>query len=275
MSLIKRVLGSLEARLNAPRLSLWRTVYTNFRVLPFIQAIKFPIYIYGKLGLWGLQGKVILLDTPIRRGMIQIGVNVDSFTRFDYSGFIQLACNRARLIFHGPCRISQNSKIRVTDGELHFGRYAVIGSGSKVICNGKHIWFGDYSRTAFEVCIINSGFHSVYSEVKGGFKNKTSDIYIGNKVWLANRATITGGAYIPDSTIVCSGSLVNKNYSSANQETQMLAGCPAKVVATGVRRVFSPRYENEISEWFVKHPNETFYSVANFEDHCEEIKVEF
>lgn len=29
MSLLTRVLGSLEARLNQPRLSLWRTLYFN------------------------------------------------------------------------------------------------------------------------------------------------------------------------------------------------------------------------------------------------------
>ena len=47
MSLIKRILGSLEARLSQPWFNPWRTLYFNFRTLPFSQAIHLPIYVYG------------------------------------------------------------------------------------------------------------------------------------------------------------------------------------------------------------------------------------
>ena len=83
-----RILGSLESRLSQPRLSLWRTVYINLRTLPFRTAIKLPIFIYGKVRLFMLNGQIILATENIKRGMIKIGRNADSFSLFDLSGFI-------------------------------------------------------------------------------------------------------------------------------------------------------------------------------------------
>lgn len=90
MSIVRRILGSLEARLSQPRLSLWRTLYVNFRLLPFKEAVKLPIFIYGKVRLFILSGKV-QFNSTIYRGMVKIGVNGDSFSLFDNSGYIQLA----------------------------------------------------------------------------------------------------------------------------------------------------------------------------------------
>ena len=68
MNIIRRICGSLEAHLNQPKLSLWRTVYFNFRTMPFSMAIKLPVFIYGKVRLWGLNGEVSFENTFIKRG---------------------------------------------------------------------------------------------------------------------------------------------------------------------------------------------------------------
>ena len=75
MNIIRRICGSLEAHLNQPKLSLWRTVYFNFRTMPFSMAIKLPVFIYGKVRLWGLNGEVSFENTFIKRGMVKIGIN--------------------------------------------------------------------------------------------------------------------------------------------------------------------------------------------------------
>ncbi len=68
MSVLSRICGSLEARINQPRLSILRTIYFNFRTLPFKQAIKLPIFIYGRVRLFGLNGEVIFENTYIKNG---------------------------------------------------------------------------------------------------------------------------------------------------------------------------------------------------------------
>lgn len=90
MSVLSRICGSLEARINQPRLSILRTIYFNFRTLPFKQAIKLPIFIYGRVRLFGLNGEVIFENTYIKTGMVKIGKNTESFSLFDHSGFISL-----------------------------------------------------------------------------------------------------------------------------------------------------------------------------------------
>lgn len=270
-----RILGSLESRLSQPRLSLWRTVYINLRTLPFRTAIKLPIFIYGKVRLFMLNGQIILATENIKRGMIKIGRNADSFSLFDHSGFISLGSKNSRIIFDGPASISLNSKIRVPAGTLHFGEYVYIGASNRIICNGEYIKIGRYTRVAFESVIMNSGFHHVYNENKQNIVKTTRPITIGEFCWIGNRSSITAGAKLKDYSIVCSNSLINKDFSYTDGENQMLGGAPAKLIGMGFHRVFSPILEEKIERWFKEHPSEIIYHLENFKDDTKHLNAEF
>lgn len=270
-----RILGSLESRLSQPRLSLWRTVYINLRTLPFRTAIKLPIFIYGKVRLFMLNGQIILATEDIKRGMIKIGRNTDSFSLFDHSGFISLGSKNSRIIFDGPASISLNSKIRVPAGTLHFGEYVYIGASNRIICNGEYIKIGRYTRIAFESTIMNSGFHHVYNENKQNIVKTTRPITIGEFCWIGNRSSITAGAKLKDYSIVCSNSLINKDFSYTDGENQMLGGAPAKLIGMGFHRVFSPILEEKIERWFKEHPSEIIYHLENFKDDTKHLNAEF
>lgn len=275
MNLFIRVLASLEARLNQPRLSLWRTVYFNFRTMPFRVAVKFPVFIYGRVRLFGLNGKVVFENTPVKRGMVKIGVNGDSFGLFDHSGFIQLGSNRSKIIFEGPASISVNSKVRVCAGELRFGKYVYIGEGVRIICNGASITIGKYTRIAFDTTIMNSGFHHVYNSNKKSITRTTRPIHIGQYCWIGNKSSLSAGASIKNFTIVCAGSLINRDYTLVEGENQMLGGSPAKLICCGMKRIFSPHIESSVIEWFAMHPAEDVYYLEAFEDRIEDINSEF
>lgn len=275
MNIITRVLGSLEARLNQPRLSLWRTIYFNFRTLAFNEALKFPIFIYGKVRFFMLNGKVRFENTPIRRGMVKIGVNADSFSLFDHSSFIQLGSKDSKMVFEGPASISVNSKVRIVTGELRFGKYAFIGEGVRIICNGNTIRIGDYSRIAFETIIMNSGFHHVYNSTKKSITRTTRPIYIGNYCWIGNRCTLSAGAAIKDFTIVCAGSLINHDFTQMTGKNPMLGGSPAKEICCGMKRIFSPKLESKVLRWFNEHPTENVYTLEQFNDNITDVNSEF
>lgn len=270
-----RILGSLESRLSQPRLSLWRTVYINLRTLPFRTAIKLPIFIYGKVRLFMLNGQIILATEDIKRGMIKIGRNADSFSLFDHSGFISLGSKNSRIIFDGPASISLNSKIRVPAGTLHFGEYVYIGANNRIICNGEYIKIGRYTRVAFESVIMNSGFHHVYNENKQSIVKTTRPIIIGEFCWIGNRTSITAGAKLKSYTIVCSNSLINKDFTSGERLYQMLGGSPAKLIGTGFHRIFSPTLEAQIESWFKQHPTESTYHLEELKDDTCDLDCEF
>lgn len=50
-----------------------KTLYINFKMLPFNQAIKFPILVYGNVIFRSMKGRIILTSDKIRPGMIGIG----------------------------------------------------------------------------------------------------------------------------------------------------------------------------------------------------------
>lgn len=273
MSILKRILGSLEARLSQPRLSIWRTVYFNFRTLPFKQAIKLPVYIYSGHHLFILAGKVIIKG-PIYRGMIKIGKNTESFSMCDHSGFIQIneGCN---LIFQGPAKLGVNTKLRLVCSDITFGRNLFIGTGVRIIANGSYIKIGECSRIAFESVIMNSSFHFTYNEVKGSYSQMSNPIIIGNYNWIGNRSSISGNTQTKDFTIVCAGSLINKDYTSIDGENPMLGGQPAKLITNGIKRVFSPDTHNKVSKWFEENPGKRFWQTPELFDNLKDLENEF
>lgn len=275
MNIITRVFGSLEARLSQPRLSFWRTAYFNFRTLPFNEAAKFPIFIYGRVSFFMLNGKVRFENTPIRRGMVKIGINADSFSLFDHSGFVQLGSKDSKMVFEGPASISVNCKVRVVTGELRFGKYAYIGEGVRIVCNGGTIHIGEYSRVAFETTIMNSGFHHVYNSNKRSITRTTRPIYIGKYCWIGNRSALSAGATIKDFTIVCAGSLINRDFTQMEGENQMLGGSPAKMICCGMKRIFSPKLESQVIRWFNENPTENVYMLEQLDDNVTDVNSEF
>ncbi len=275
MNLFTKVLASLEARLSQPWLSIWRTVYFNFRTMPFRVAVKLPVFIYGRVRLLGLSGKVKFENTPIKRGMVKIGINADSFGLFDHSGFVQLSSHLATIVFEGPASISVNSKVRVCAGELRFGKYTYIGESVRIVCNGEKIHIGSYARIAYETVIMNSGFHHVFNSNKGSITRTTRSIIIGDYSWIGNKSSITAGALLKDFSIICSGSLINRDYTKFDGDNPMLGGSPAKVIACGFKRIFSPQYEERIIQWFTSHPTEDVYHIEKNEDTITDINFEF
>ncbi len=272
--MIKRILASLEARLNQPRLSLWRTLYFNFRTLSFHEAIKFPIFIYGRVRFFGLNGKILFENTEIKSGMVKIGINGDSFSLFDHTGYVQLGSKTSILIFEGACRIALNAKIRVQSGTLRIGDGVRIGTDSKIICNGSWVTIGKYTGITFGCTLMNSSFHYTYDTVKKCYCNRSFPIVIGAYNWIGNQTTILSKCKTKDFSIVGTGSLLNRDYTKEDGEYPLLAGRPAKLIRLGVKRVFSPYTEQKIAKLFEEYPNINSIVCNEISDNTNEIKIE-
>lgn len=265
MSILSRIFTLFEAHLVPPQLNIWRTIYFNFRVLPFSQALKFPFFIYGKFRFPLLAGCVVFDNCELRKGMVKIG-RQDPFDIASGDGFIGIA-PAARMVFHGPANISTNCVLRVFgSGTLDIGRYIFLGSRVRIICNGGCISIGNFSRIAFNTNIINSSFHSVVNLETLKVANHIRPISIGERCWIGNGSSINGGTILKDSTIVCSGSFVSKDYTILDEENQMLGGRPAKLIKSGLARVFNPNVESSIMTYFSNNPDSTSYILTDFQN---------
>jgi acetyltransferase-like isoleucine patch superfamily enzyme len=59
----------------------------------------------------------------------------------------------------------------------------------------------------------------------------TQEVFIGNNVWIGNRAIIMKGVTIDDGAIIAAGSIVTKDVPARC----LVAGVPAKVVRENVQ----------------------------------------
>lgn len=262
MNIFARILGSLEARLVPPRLRILRTIYANFRLLPLRQAIKLPIFIYGHIRLYMLNGTVEFRDTHIKTGMIKIG-KADPFLVSSGEGFISLSGPASKIIFKGPSKIGAGIKLHMFGGNIVFGKNTYLATDVTLICNGEHIRIGDYTRIAIGTLLLNSSFHSVINLKTKHVGRNTKPIEIGKNCWIANRCNIAAGTKLKDWTIVGANSLVNKDYTIFKEDYQLIGGNPAKIIKSGLQRVFSSELEQEIYTFFSHHPTMNLYKIES------------
>lgn len=252
------LLDTVLFHLSQPRLNLIKTLYLNFKALPFKTAIKLPICIYGPVKIYWLKGKIEINTPNIFRGMIKLGKNNEFFNGVDSSAFIDLE-KGSRIIFDGPCAISNNYKIRVSsNATLHFGSYTFFGSSIKFICTDS-ISIGHHSRCAYESQFADTNSHFVYNSKNNSTTRRNGPIDIGAFNWIGNRTSVNKGTKTKEHTIVCANSLLNKDFSTIKEGNQMLGGTPAKLIASGMKRIFSTTVENEIISYFKNDKEQEIY----------------
>ena len=106
-------------RLNFLRYALAfpRSVWLNFRLLPFRQARRLPLLVSHRTKLHNLSGQIILHADSLRVGLVKIGFNTCQMT--DFRHHRTLLNLRGTLHIMGECAIGAGSSVG-----------AGIGSGS-------------------------------------------------------------------------------------------------------------------------------------------------
>ena len=226
------------------RLNIVKTIYFNFKKLPSRLAIKLPIYIYGKAKFRELNGS-IQINAPIKRGMIKIGKN-DYYIRTSVPMTYWVI--NGKIIFNGTAKFLNGGYMCVaSNGVLTIGDDALIGSNYKIMCF-ESISIGRSLRCTYDCQIYDTSYH--YVERGDGSTNKlTVPICIGDYVWIGNSSTIAKGSNIPSQNIIANRSFVNKDFEDSCREGgYLLAGSPAKVKASGMKRIFDSNREKELDQ---------------------------
>lgn len=241
-----------------------KTLYFNFRVLPFRQAIHFPVLFFGKCDVYcGKSAKLILPDKT-STGMLLIGNN-NSYsmgginTRPEHTYF---SLNGTLLLKGSRIFIGNGSRVYIRENALlSLAERVYISNRAKIHC-AKQIEIGDLTRLSWECQIFDTNMHYCIDEV-GGVKNCKGNVFIGKRCWIGNRCTIQKGTILNDESIVASNSLVNKDFSEIEHGT--FAGMPAKCVKKGFRRIFSPAFTPQLDEYFYENPDGTV--IINMEEY--------
>jgi len=230
--------------------NVFKTIYINFKLLPFKQAIKFPFFLYGKIYIWDLSGRV-LLPEDITTGMIKIGFKwIDLWPQSFLPTQIQI---KGKVEFAGPVIISGGVNINVQseEGLLKIGKEVVIGGGTVCKCM-KSITIGDNSRITGNCNIMDCNMHFVKNIDTGVVANYKAPIIIGASCWINAGSIVSKGAIIPDYSISARNSFLSKDYS-VNGTNLFLVGSPAKPAASKVQRIFTIEKQREFKEYFETH----------------------
>lgn len=204
-------------------ISILKTIYFNFKMLPFSQAKKLPIFIAKHSKFISLKGAIII-DCALKTGMIKFGFGTVGIVdkRYAYT-LIEL---NGEIIFSGKALFGTGSKISVgPNGKLKIGNNFVITANSSIICFDS-IKVGNDVLISWEIIIMDTDFHATMNTQTGEkYFNITKPIIIGNNVWIGMRSTLLKGTTLPDNIIIGANSLLNKPYQVPNNV--LLAGNPA------------------------------------------------
>ncbi|WP_221405373.1 acyltransferase [Flexibacter flexilis] len=199
-----------------------KTIYFNFKYLPFRQALRLPINVSSQVHLARMGGQ-IQFDCPIHTGMIQLG--------HGYVGIFDKQKSRSiwevtgTVIFGGTANIGHGSKICVMNGTLRLGKNFTITAESSIV-TACEIHFGDDCLLSWDVLVMDTDFHHIKNQ-SGAIINAPSPIRIGNKVWIGCRCLILKGAAIADNTVIGANSLVSRKLP---KENAIYGGQPAQLL---------------------------------------------
>lgn len=205
-----------------------KSIYFNFKYLPFRQAVRFPIFVSYKTKILASKGS-ISIEGPLKTGMVRIGfghvgIYDKRFTRVMWEV-------KGNVIFEGEALFKFGSRISVGENaELQIGDGFRISPNSSLICFNK-IKFGNNVRVSWEVIIMDHDFHQIKT-LDGKIINTPKEIVVGNNVWIGMRNTILKGAKIGNDVVVASGSQISKAIPGSNQ---IIGGIPGKVLKEGIR----------------------------------------
>lgn len=113
-----------------------------------------------------------------------------------------------------------NNKIVVGNNTIFAGSIHLALTEGKSITIGKKCLFSN------SIVFRTGDSHSILSSDNKRI-NKGADIFVGNHVWVTEKATILKGSYICDDSVVACNSVVTKKIEESNV---ILAGVPARIV---------------------------------------------
>lgn len=223
MSLIK-IIWQKRWVIRALPVSIW----FNFKTLPFSQAVRLPILLY-KPKFASTSGKIII-DSPVKFGMIKLGCNCVSI--YPNDGIVYE--NNGVITFKGRATIGNNSAIAIGHhGHLVIDDFFRATTTLKLICYNK-IHFEKEVLVGWNCLFTDTDFHKLtFANAGGGYSRGFGEIRIGHNCWIANGCKIYKNINIPANCVIASDTVL---YKTIDCEPYSLIGndAPIKVKATGI-----------------------------------------
>ncbi len=139
-----------------------------------------------------------------------------------------------RILIKSGCRFNRGGNIWFEDEgcSLLIGENSTFEDVHLALTEpNSKITIGKDCMFAYDIDVRTGDSHSIISKESGERINYAEDISIGDHVWVAAHCILLKGSTIPDDSVVATGSVVTKKYTSKGI---IIAGNPAKQVKHGI-----------------------------------------
>lgn len=210
--------------------SIPKTIWFNFKVLPFKEAIRMPFAVSYHVRIKGVNKNTFVVEKrQLSTASVRIGFGASiNARRESKKGLIQIS-NNGKIVLKGIVGLSQGVILIADKCILTLGERFRCNYSTTIDCTGNDVIFGDDVVCGWNVTIRNGDGHCIIEN--GVHKNKTAPIKIGDHVWICANSTVMKGINIGNNSVVAYGSLLAK----ANGENNVLyAGFPAKIIKQNI-----------------------------------------
>ncbi len=229
-----------------------KTLYFNFKMLPFNQAKILPIVFYGPIKLTQLNGEV-LINCEVKSFMCRFGANLEIIKA--RIGISEIRID-GTFIINGSFETGNDFNLQILNRAIFsIGNGSYLGSQTKIICTNK-ITVGHGFRFGYESQMTDSNYHYTIDLETNTINRYNGEVLIGDYCWVGNRTTVMKGTITPDFLIVASNSLLNKDYTQFIPQKSLIGGSPARLLRKNIIRVFDPHIERHVNDYFLRNPQE-------------------
>lgn len=239
------------------QISIVNTIYLNFKVFPFSEAYKLPIWVGHRVQFDGLKKGCILIPPPRDRksGCVRLGISYGK-TYADKMLYSLISIkDSGKLIFSGKgeTRIYGGcSLICRNNGVLQIGANLIMNQCSFICCHNR-ITIGDFCNIGWNCQIYDTDFHLIYNARQHYIKNPMDEVHIMNNVWLCHHVVVSKKSYIPAYSIVGANSYFNKDFSKISTKGNLFVGSPAQIkIDGGIYRLRNGGFEKRIVRHFLE-----------------------
>lgn len=204
-----------------------KTIYLNFKVLPFSKAVMLPLLVGKHVKLRSI-GKIIIED-EITTGMISLGVVYCKGWEDPKDGYFILS-NRGTMIFKGHVKFYTSVKLYVK-GKMTFGGNNSIGARSMFFCYNE-INLGYNSGCSWDCTYSDTNFHPLKDLVSDKFLKQDGKIVIEDNVFVGNHTCILINTKIPAGSVISSYSKVSGSFRKEG-ENLLISSNNSVVVGKG------------------------------------------
>lgn len=193
---------------------LLKSIYFNFKTLPFSQAIRLPILLSRHTSFFNCKSNCIEFESRYpKTGTLRIGIN-DLQYSYESRSFLSI---QGKLIIKGNGSHVFGPGVSLNiweNGTLTVGNNFSVAPHLRLFVS-KSIEIGDGNMWSFYNLVMDTDAHPIYSS-NGEIINMPRKITFGNKCWLGAYCKILKGATIPDGSIIGAGSTISKKLHDKN-----------------------------------------------------------